>query len=593
MLKGLFKHSLTKCSLAILIAAALCISFSAPSIARISYLGDLQGDSDASPLLETAWDEDGEPVSFDIIGPASSMGITLRSDSNVFYYDTSAFQTSEVSPSLLPLVDGFMVRTTQESGVISLDITNGNGEGNPFLPEVWEREADEQTGFLSPDYGIDGNGTITWDFSQNNPDDSRLIVGTMYLDESEIDVAPISSDCGVAVVKLEDVNYYFEVWGVDDPESEEESEPVFFGVVSTDTDTFNVLSLDLGSVVVESGDYGWLALVNIGKQEVNLSGNITPGVFGNQTVETDIDYLGSYTPNVKDDPAEFTTLSNGQLSPAVAVLLKTKQPVFDLADEYISIPVSMAYNPEMATSDIAVSNGEIQIHFSLAEKVGEGSSETFQGELGVTENVSSSDISGDGITVESIVSSADLSGVPENAFQTQEGTGNQVAQFSVNTGSGDFGPKEALPMVLNMNFILEKNFDSYTGSTVAEARTFLEENASFVKTWSDGSTSAIPLDNEAVDIKIQKTENGTDVMVTLNALIINGGTTGVTYTATVKGRPYVAIYDGTDDDSISDPITFEASENGSENTTSGGGGCSVASLPAILLLLLPMVLLKK
>jgi Synergist-CTERM protein sorting domain-containing protein len=82
-------------------------------------------------------------------------------------------------------------------------------------------------------------------------------------------------------------------------------------------------------------------------------------------------------------------------------------------------------------------------------------------------------------------------------------------------------------------------------------------------------------------------------MLTLHALIVNGGSMGDTEDVTIGelNRAYIAIYDGTDDDSISDPITFEAADD--STSSSGNGGCSMAAFPAALLLLLPLVILKK
>lgn len=173
----------------------------------------------------------------------------------------------------------------------------------------------------------------------------------------------------------------------------------------------------------------------------------------------------------------------------------------------------------------------------------------------------------------------------------------------MDTGSGGFVANDALPLVLNMRVHLEKTFDSYTTTmTLEESVNFVKKNCKFIKTWSDETTAEISLDNKAVGVSIDKKEEGTFAALKLNTLIVNGGKPGDHQNVTVKGRPYIAIYDGTDDDSIKDPITLESLSSGGDED--GGGdstqvtsidnsGCSLISFPAGLLLLLPLILLKK
>jgi hypothetical protein len=582
-MRKLCSYAAGKFVLVLILGMALTMGSSVVSEASTFYpLGDLEESADASPLYETAWDDDGEPLSFDIDGGAYP-GIGVEVLDNTFYNYPSLFMPGELSSSVIPPLDGFLVRTTLESGSIPLVIS---GDLLPY----WEREEDEQIGFLSPDYGNGEDGTISWDFTKDNPDNARLIVGTMYLDESEIDEAPISSDCGVVVVKLEDVNYYFQVWGNVDPD--EESAPVLLGVISSNEESFDVLSLDVGSVVAGEEEYEWLALVNLGKKKVTLDSSIINpssqiGSFSPQQSDADVVYHSSYTPNVADEPAELNNIGSDNLSPAVAVLLQTTKSLDELSGD-ISIPVSID-DLDMTTSGVA---RKIQIYFSPADQVEvEQLDEFIIGGLAVTRDVTSTDI--EGIEVNSVVSSEDIAALPEDTFKVEEGTGNAVAKFSVDTGSAGFNTNDALPLVVNMEFILEDAFESYKGTTVEDAKTFLLANANFVKTWSDGTTTEIPLDNDAITMRIQKTEEGTLVMLTLHALIVNGGSMGDTEDVTIGelNRAYIAIYDGTDDDSISDPITFEAADDSA--SSSGNGGCSMTAFPAALLLLLPLVMLKK
>ena len=520
----------------LLVGTALILACPLSSYANALLLWNLApGGTDATKLVTACTDNEEEPVSFDIGSTSTDIQVTVSG---------GAFLDSEGASA-----DAFLVRTTQPSGNIPLVISGD------ISALVWSRDTEDiqgNSGRLEADYD---NNKIEWDFGQDNPGNSRIIEGSM--------VSSGDNECGVVVMKLEDKNYYLEVWNIDIDENSDTQTRL--GVISSDGGTFTDVSMDLGSMVT-SGDM-YLAIANWGTKAISLD-----------TASSDVTYEGTYAPDVSDDPAQFLKLQSGDLSPATAVLLKIKTNAAS-DDGCITIPTH--------------GGGDIRLHTGSAMQINVRNGSRGTDRIGVTNNITSADVRGVSADI------VNTFGAQELSIATPDNGG--MVQFKV---SGDIPPgvnsaDAAFPMVIETNFRMESE-DLFSGTdfnrSEEELAELVRERLTFVKTWDDGTTASISLRNSAAKVFItkSKTDRNTysvNVRIQLRVLIVNGGTAGNTRSITVKGLPYLAIYDGSADGSIHDPITLEES---SSDGGGGSGGCALGAVtPAALLLLLPLLAVIK
>lgn len=519
----------------LLVGTALILACPLLSYAGELLLGNLApGGTDATKLVTACTDDDEEPVSFDIGSISTDIRVTVSD---------GAFLDSGGASA-----DAFLVRTTQRSGDIPLVISGDS----PSLD--WDRDSEDiqgSSGHLEADYN---NGLIEWDFGQNNPGNSRIIEGSM--------VSSDDSECGVVVMKLEDENYYLEVWNIDI--NEDSDTQTRLGVISSDGGTFTDVSMDFGSMVT-SGDM-YLAIANWGTKAIALD---------TASSSSDVTYEGTYAPDVNDDPAQFLRLESGDLSPATAVLLKIKTNAAN--DGCITIP--------------AEGGSCIRLHTGTAGQVMVTSNDRGTYKIGITDNITSADVAG---------VSADIvgtSGTREFSITTSDSGG--MVRFEVSKDISGVGSADAaLPMVIETDFRMESE-DLFSGTDFnrpeEELAELVREKLTFVKTWDDGTTASISLENPAAKVFVTKTQTGNtysvDVRIQLRVLIINGGSAGETESVTVRSLPYLAIYDGTADGSLHDPITLEEASSGGDGS---GGGCSLGAVtPAALLLMLPLLAIMR
>jgi len=500
------------------------------SYAKAILLDDLDpGGTDATKLVIVCTDDEKEPVSFDIGASSTDIEVMVSGDAFCDFGGTSA--------------DAFMVRTTQQSGDIPLQ-TSGD-----ISALGWSRDMEDiqgNSGYLNADYA---GGIIEWEFGQDNPGNSRIIEGSIVTSDD--------NECGVVVMKLEDKNYYLEVWNID----EDTNTQTRLGVISSDSGSLP--SLDLGSVITSSDMH--LAIANWGTKVVFLD---------TASSSSDVTYTGTYAPDVNDDPAQFLKLESGDISPAAAVLLEVKKDAAD--DGCITIPTR--------------GGGDIRLHTGSARQINVRNGSRGTDRIGVTNNITSADVRGVSADI------VNTFGTQELSIATPDNGGMVQFEVSGDIPSGVNSADAALPMVIETNFRMESE-DIFTGTdfnrSEEELAELVREKFTFVKTWDDGTTASISLRNSAAKVfatksKTDRNTYSVNVRIQLRVLIVNGGTAGNTRSVTVKGLPYLAIYDGSADGALHDPITLE--EISSAGGESSGSGCSLGiTTPAALFLLLPLL----
>jgi len=405
-----------------------------------------------------------------------------------------------------------------------------------------------------------------------------------------------SVDLKLAVARLDDIDYSLEIWGIGDEqeiqdwlEGTVDIDPLYLGSFYDDDLSGDI---DLGTVIVASGDRGYLAAVNWGKKELIIN------VVSNDVEKVDLP-SGSDPATILpdfDNPVFFDMDDDAYLTPASAMMLKTNKNISD----YYPEPISVVFDA-----------GTINLVYQWAVALVDDDIL-----LGITQGVTPADVSGSSTGIDKVLDYNVISGDvdPVNDFRilfAPDGQG--IADISIDTVNplSNSGEICALPMVLEFA-ITGEMVDAYDSDlaefmelnlgddpTETEILQLVRDMLYFEKDWGSVREN-ISLENAAVEIRI-KEDNVADktfIVFRIYLLMVDGGSSGIVENVDIKGQSYLIIYDGDMDGILSDPLRLLGSENGPDSTITsgggGGGGCALGFLtPFALLLIAPLLILIK
>jgi len=536
--------------------------------------GNLSGTSDVFAGNVQSW-EDEDPVSVDLFEEGDVLSIDV-------YYDMSLSSPYFSWNPTSRIIDVVLLRTIDQVGSVDLEFS---ADGDFTIDPTWQEDEDNP-GTLD---GDTDNNELSWSFSESIP---GMVLAGSFTADGPIDDAELLT----AVIQLDDQPIHFEIFGL--PEPGEDGEPVLFDILTGDSTALDT-TIDLGTVIADAEDVGYLGLFNLGM-------NQTPINFGESDVTGEGYYLAeksweeygepgllSFQKDEYDGPVEITNCFD--LTPGTAAAVKTKMSVGEANGSFDIV----FYSNPVTT---------LRLTYNWAQTLVDDEGKR----VGIPGGINEGDIGDDGIS--DVLTYEDISGdvTPGDfTFNYRPVPGDFIALASMDVGNPEYDPlySDALPLVLQFAFPASW-IDDYDedlsdelrveiqglvneGASLDEIEDALADYFSIRKEWANGDFLEIGLDHPTVDVQLLDFDPSLDeppiVTVTVRVIIVDGGIAGDYDTVQVDGISYLLIYDGTQDGRFRDPIKLiESSDSGNGG---GGGGCNVAAMtPAALLLLVPMLL---